>query len=312
MLLIFFILFVSFFLLNWRVRKTVAYKNFYRTIHVVKDVPKQKKYQIAAFGSTFGYYAFDLKEFGGHNFSIEPQSMIYMRKTVDHFVDNIEEGGYALLSLAGCFFATESTATDEECITYYSFLKPEEFNNYRKIVKIKYILKRYLPVLSPYYLKCIFQDEKPKYSSQTGLSKENGQELAKRRVKGWERVVGQNITEGYKASDEIVAVMQRNVERMKEMIRELHEKNIQPVFIVLPMSESFNEVCPEAFYSGILYKCLSQFNNEEVITLDYLHDEEISKIENYLTADSLNQKGRKLLTDRIINDLRQIDNSKQK
>lgn len=301
-----FLLVVVFLVVNLRVKKTNAYQNFARTIHVVKDVPNDKKYKIAAFGSTFSYYAYDIKKYGGHNFSVEPQSMVYMRKTIKHFVGNIEENGYALISLAGCFFAAESTVTDEQCLTYYSFLEPKEFDHYDKKLKIKYLLKRYFPILSPHYVISIFKDEPRKYSVQDGIGYDKALAMAQRRVKGWEKVVRKPINAEFKVDGQLENVLQRNVERMKDIIRYVRANKLHPVFVILPMSEAFNKVCPNKFYDEILFRCLDALNEEKVPVLNYLYDEDLCKLDNYYTADCLNLRGRQQLSEKIISDLNVI------
>lgn len=297
------LLFFAFVIVNWNVRRTNAYKNFYRAIHVVKDVSPTNKYDYGAFGSTFAYYAYDLKGFNGHNFSIEPQSVAYMKKTIDNFICNVEKGGVALISLAGCFFAASSTNADEACTTYYSFLKPAEFNHFRMAVKIKYYLKRYFPALSPVYIKRLIKDEPLKYSKKNGISYEKGVEEAKRRIRGWERVVGKAISEKFESDAALDAVLDGNIELMRKIIYTVREYGVVPVFVVLPMSKAFNDCCPRVFYEKILYRCLNKLENENVLVLDYLYDEDLCLMDNYLTSDCLNVNGRKKLTNRIIKDL---------
>ena len=312
LILVFICLLIAFLFINIRVKKTKAYQSFSRALHVVKDVPREKKDQIAAFGSTFSYYAYDIKAYGGHNFSVEPQSMVYMRKTVEHFLGNIQANGYALISLAGCFFATESVITDEQCPTYYSFLTPGEFEHFSRKSQIKYFLKRYFPAISPNYVKCIVKDEVSKYAIADGISKERGLALAKNRIHGWENVIGQPILgEGqFQVKANLRGVMQRNILRMKEMLSIIRERNIHPVFVILPMSEAFNDLCPKAFYEEILYSCLNSLTDEKVPVLDYLYDKELGKMANYFTADCLNKNGRQLLSQNVANDLNQFGTQK--
>ena len=294
------ILLVAFWAANQRTRKTNTYKNFYRAIHVVKDVTSEEKYHIGAFGSTFSYYAYDLKPYSGHNFSIEPQSIAYMGKTIEHFIDNIDAGGFVLISLAGCFFAATSTASDEECTTYYSFLRPVEFDRYDWKVKLKYLLKRYFPALLPFYLKSNWKDEPMKYAVNEGISYDTGLVQAKRRLHGWEKVVAQPITEQFRASEDLERKMRSNVERMKRIVAAVRSKDITPVFVVLPMSKAFNDVCPAAFYDQVLYRCLDLLKEEKVQTLDFLYDDELSEMKYYLMADCLNAKGRELFTQKVM------------
>lgn len=295
-----------FLLVNWRVKKTTAYTNFYRTIHVVKDVHTNSNYSIGVFGSTFSYYAFDFKKYNGHNFSVEPQSIIYMDKTIKHYIPNIQRGGYAVISLTGCFFAAESKMSDEKCITYYSFLSEKEFDQYRWFVKIKYILKRYFPALSFYYVKCILKDEPFKYACKNSLSESDAVAQATKRLKGWEKVIGRDISSDFMISGDVLDRLNRNVSRMKSIIKQLRAHGIKPIFVVLPMSKAFHKVCPNIFYKEILYKCLELLKNEEVPIFDYLYDDQLSQQQLYLTADCLNAIGRELLSDRVINDINNI------
>lgn len=296
-------LIVLFFAVNYLARKTNAYKNFYRSIHVVKDIPKDKKYKIGAFGSTFSYYAYNLKDYNGHNFSVEPQSVRYMEKTIKHFAENIEEGGIAFISLAGCFFAASSTASDEECLTYQAFLEQNEFDNYCQKTKIKYYLKRYLPALSPYYVKCILKDEPLKYAINSGLSHENAIKQAEKRIKGWEHVVGKTINEDFTVDSDLQTKIDSNIEVMKRIVTFLRSRNIVPVFVILPMSNTFNSVCPRKFYDEILYKSIKSLKNEGIPTMDFLYDKDMGNESYYYLADSLNANGRKQFTKKLMSEI---------
>lgn len=294
---------ILFLIINYRVRKTNAYRNFYRAIHVVKDIKSDNRYRFAAFGSTFSYYAYDLKEYSGHNFSVEPQSIRYMEKVVKHFANNIDKGGIAFLSLAGCFFAASSTTSDEECLTYQAFLRPDEFDKFSQKTKIKYFLKRYLPALSPYYVKCILKDEPAKYAINRGPSHEIAIKQAKNRIKGWERVVGKPIGEDFLVDPELQTRIDSNIEAMRRIVGYLRNRNIVPVFVILPMSNAFNEVCPKKFYDEILYKSIESLKNEEVLTLDYLYDKDLGNESYYYIADCLNMDGRKQFTKKLMSEI---------
>lgn len=299
-----FIFLCIFFLLNLLVKRTNAYHNFYRTIHIVKDIRPTDIYKYAAFGSTFSYFAYDLKDYGGHNFSIEPQSLRYMQKTIEHFANNIENGGIAFISITACIFAASSTSTDEECTAYYSFLSRNEFDNYKKNVKIKYYLKRLLPALSPHYLKCLFKDERLIYSVDGCLSFENGTEQAKKRIKGWENVVGTQITDDFSVNENLQKNIDKNINLLQEIISFLKNKNIHPVIVILPVSDSFNSVCPKIFYEKLLYKSLDRIKNETII--DFLLDKEMGNMDYYLSSDCLNVTGRKKLTNKLIERVNQL------
>lgn len=303
---------LAFLAVNLKVRRTNAYREFYRTIHVVKDVPKQQKYRVAAFGSTFAYYAYELKTYGGHNFSIEPQSVRYMKKTVDHFLTNIEKSGIALLSLAGCFFAASSTATDEACVTYYSFLPQEQFDKYSRKTAVKYLLKRYLPALSPGYFKRIVNDVPPMFSADRGISYETGLRQAAGRVKGWERVVGKEITESFTVDENLQAKIDENIRSMRSIIAAVRQAGVTPVFVILPMSKAFHAVCPRQFYDAILYRALETLSNENVCVADFLYDEELGEMEYYLTADCLNAKGRAVFTKKLMDRIGDVTDSAPK
>lgn len=301
-LMILAVLFCCFAALNYFTKQTTTYRNFYRSIHCVKDVGK-KKYRMGVFGSTFAYYDFDLKEYGGHNFSIEPQSVTYMKKTVRHFLDNIEDGGIVLLSLAGCFFAADSVKPDEECLTYYSFLDVSEFDNFRKEKLFKYYLKRYFPASSPTLVKKVLKDDARSYSSGKPVAGDAASAQAKKRIAGWERALSRTITDGFKCDAGLLEVLARTIKVMRDIIDMVRRNGKTPVFVILPMSSAFNAVCPREFYDEVLYRSLVMLEEKAVHTLDYLYDAELSDLTYYASADCLNSEGRRIFTKRLVEDL---------
>lgn len=291
---------VGFAVFNGLVRHTNGYKNFYRAIHVVKDVPPDQKYDIAAFGSTFSYYAFDLKEYDGHNFSVEPQSIFYISRTVKHFIDNIEESGYAVFALTGCIFASGNNGQEANCPTYYSFMKANEIDDYRKSVKWKCLINRYFPILNPHFAKSLIHDSKLVYSISSGVSEANARVQAQTRLKGWAHVLGVNNVNDFRISKALVETMDATTEALRDTISYVRSKGIKPVILVLPMSRVFNKECPKALYEKVLYPCLNKLTEGNIEILDFLFDEELSDLELYWNSDCLNARGRKLLTQRMM------------
>ena len=289
--------------INSMIKKTNAYKNFYRAIHVLKDVPPEEKYDIAAFGSTFSYYAFDLKQYNGHNFSIEPQGMIYLKKTVHHFIGNVKKGGTVVITLPGCIFGTENIVQDEKCLTYQAFLHPDEFENYDKMNKIKYYLTRYFPICNPNLLKCLRKDRMFNYGIEIGIEEIRAMDLAKVRVDGWKRILGISGTENIVLPEQTKNICKNMCNVLDEVIEEIQEHSCTPVLLLLPMSVAFHKICSKEFFDVMLYDNLATLKAKDVRVLDYVYDEELMKRENYWTADCLNVKGRRILTQRMMEDL---------
>lgn len=289
--------------INSMIKKTNAYKNFYRAIHVVKDVSEEDRYDVAVFGSTFSYYAFDLKQYNGHNFSIEPQGMVYLKRTVHHFMENVKTEGTVVITLPGCIFGTENVMQDEQCLTYYAFLRSDEFENYNKRNKIKYYLKRYLPICNPNFLRYLFKDSALTYAIGEGIDEEKALNLAGRRVEGWKRLLGITEKENIVLPEQAQKTCTKMRRVLDDVIEEIREHNCTPVLLILPMSSAFHEICPREFFDVLIYDNLAKLESRNVRVLDYLYDEELIKLENYWTADCLNTKGRRVLTQRMMKDL---------
>lgn len=288
-------------LLNKKIKSTRIYLNFYRQIHVVKDVKKDEQYSVAAFGSTYGYYAFELKEFNGHNFSIEPQSIAYMRKTVHHFIKNVEPGGTVVLTLAGCSFPAGSIEPDESCLTYYAFLRKDEFQNYRLKNKVKYYLKRYFPIANSRMLKSLLRDVPDYYATTRNPELETAKGEARRRLSSWKKITGLQDFDNIVVSEPVKDVMRANVEILKSIIQEVKDNGCFPVILILPVSQAFYEECGPVFFDAFLYAPLAEI--EKVPIIDFLKDEEMRGIELYWCADCLNREGRKKLTKKLMENI---------
>ena len=290
---------------NLCIRKTNAYQNFYRAIHVVKDVPSEARYDIVAFGSTFAYYAFDLKTYNGHNFSISPQSFTYMGKTIRHFSKNIRKGGIAVIALAGCIFAANSVIQDERSLTYQAFLTPDEFERFDWKRRAAYYLMRYVPLINVKMIKYLFADVQEMYSVRTSVSRDNAIEQARRRIQGWQRDTAVENVFNVERTPELDKCLSESADKLAEIIAELLAKGITPVLTVLPMSECFNEICPESFYDEILYSSIGRLKDKYIRVYDYLKDHELTDMKLFWCADCLNVEGRKRFTERLIEDLEQ-------
>lgn len=296
-------------LINLKVRKTNKYREFYRSIHVVKDIPTGRQYQIGVFGSTFAYYAFDLKPYNGHNFSIAPQGFDYMEKTVEHFIGNIQEGGTVALALTGCIFAAEDVSPDENCVTYQAFLKTEDFIHPSRMRKLKYYLLRYLPICSVNFAKALLHDIAPQYDCKKEITRERAVQLAKQRMAGWVRNTAVRSFDPFDVDENLNRVLDCSVWKLDGIIEMVIASKRKPVIVLLPVSAAFHEVCPREVFDRLLYGCVHALKRQDVKILDYLYDKELTDNSLFWSADCMNVNGRELLTHRLISDLEEESNT---
>lgn len=81
------------------------------------------------------------------------------------------------------------------------------------------------------------------------------------------------------------------------------DNNFRPVIFIPPVSKEENELISDDVLNVFLYDNMNHANTAEAPVLDYLRDDRLQSNEFYTNADCLNEKGRKMVTETIINDL---------
>ena len=130
---------------------------------------------------------------------------------------------------------------------------------------------------------------------------------ARKRCSSWCRQFGLKDT----VSDEIVPELEKIFIETRavltNMIQFCLDNGFKPVLVVTPVSQAMNECLSDAFIQKVLSANINMANTQKVPLLNYLRDERFQEISLYANnADFLNARGRKLFTNVLLKDTRDL------
>lgn len=250
-------------------------------------------------GSTYAYYDFDYGDLAvkGGNLANIPQYLDYDLLLLKKYIHKVKKGGKVLIVLPNFVFA--GGGTDDDKKAYYEALKPWEMKNFKINHMLKYIWNA---VKEPLTHTCRNNELKWKgYVADLAEKKEH----AERRVRDWESKLGiPSVCSDY-ITEELQGRMEKNKNLVLEMITLCRLHSIEPVLIIPPTSGIMHEKVAEACINK--YLKLPVYDIAErtgVKILDYMEEEEFLTHDLYMNSDCLNEKGRKIFTKRLLEDLK--------
>ena len=139
------------------------------------------------------------------------------------------------------------------------------------------------------------------------LNYEQTLQQARKRCSSWCRQFGLKDT----VSDEIASELEKEFIETRtvltKMIQFCLDKGFKPVLVVTPVSQAMNECLSDVFIQKVLFGNIHLANTQKVPLLNYLRDGRFQDRSLYANnADFLNARGRKLFTNMLLNDTRDL------
>lgn len=104
-------------------------------------------------------------------------------------------------------------------------------------------------------------------------------------------------------SEELKTGMDISARIIREMIDFLVERELKPVIILTPMSEPLQSYFTVEVKRKLIYDFVEKINRPDVKFMDYSNDKELQSQDLYFNCLFMNLHGRKLFTQRVLNDL---------
>ena len=299
------IIFLIIILLNFLYIRTNDYKNKISQLEKFKKVPTEL--EIINLGSSYSRNAFDynLTNYKGFNFALQPQSLSYDFRILKNYKDNIKKNGIVLIVLPNFVFGFLDYENSSINNRYYYFLKKEYILNY-SIIKHKLI--KYFPLFfNVRGVLRIIKDVKllNLEEARSCTTREEVVVEAKNRINGWIKQFNlKNIVNKDDLSLEIREMFKKTQKVLSEIIEYCLENELRPVIIVPPCSKEINDFFSDEYLNEILYNNIKLGNSKNILCLDYLKDKRFQDYRLYINSDMLNKKGREKFTKVVIEDLK--------
>lgn len=285
-IIIFVLLIISYIACNFLYKRTNDYKNRFVTIRDYEQgVPKNIK--IAAFGSTYGKYAFNsLKDyrFNSFNFCLEAEPLQCDLKILKKYSSNLAPGCLVFINLAAC--VTCCKEEEEVVLNSNNYYKLLNFNDLPIALKrnlrrwINYLLpidifniKRFARLLIDKELVMDVTERHPVSVSEKAAI-QNMQNIAN----CWINMFHLKDLKSIDIPNEIQTRVKVNEEVLTEIIDYCISNGWKPIVVIPPMSSELNNYFSDEFHQTVLINCINKsILNKDVIFCNFLNNKEFKE-----------------------------------
>jgi len=262
--------------------------------------------EIVNTGSTFALHGFDYKYFGkkGFNFALAPQPLSYDYKILNQYKGNLVEGAVVVLVVCPFAFFVTDYSYDHNNFKYYYFLDRENILNYSRAKNI--IIKSGLALLNPREARRIASQiikRILRYDTHKNKPKNYIKNTALSSINGWKNEFGLSDTIAIEPSEELNATFEITTGHLKNMIDLCVRCKFRPIIVSMPTCKEESDAFSAEFIEKIYTQNVRKSNIHNAPVFDYFTDNRFHDHSLYITADCLNEKGRKHFAEVFIEDL---------
>lgn len=291
-----------FLLLNFLYLRTNHSRNFFENADkFVAGVPKGL--HMVATGSSYAKYAVDFSmDIDKFNFGVAPQSLHYDYKILRQYQKRLTENCIVLIVLCPLGFGKLDFEEDVYNYKYYKFLKPKYILHFRWRTYVSHIL---LPLLATTRLvRYIWRDVEYINPMELGeIDEKQIKQAADEREKGWCRQFNILNLKDVCISDEMETTLNKTGEILENMVDFCNQKGFRPILMIPPVSRELTERFSKEFLDAYLYRNIRKVRSKVKGVLDYWNEEEFMDCRFYFNSDFMNKTGRKLFSERLMNDV---------
>lgn len=270
------------------------------------------KYGKIAFGSSYGLYGISFpKETDGFNFCLSGQFFYYTDKMLREYAPKcLKPHGTIYLVIADLVFARLGKGLYRP-ERYPLLLNKDSLG--RDYSYFNYIRNRF-PLF--FNVRALMQIVKTLYKGtnngydllkENKLNYEQTLQQARKRCASWCRQFGLKDTLSDEIPLELAKEFMETRTVLTRMIQFCLDNGFNPILVVTPVSKAMNECLSAAFIDKVLFDNIRKANIQNVPLLNYLRDERFQDISLYANnADFLNARGRKLFTNVLLNDTKNL------
>lgn len=293
---------------NWWTNKFIYTKKFCSNAGYRKYLVRNL--EIVNVGSNPALFAFFYGDVLGENWSSGTQGLNMDFEILKYRYSFLKEGGVVLLplvlfsSVSEYLNAKPGYRSVDYYVKYLNILDSWQIRILPNAQKI-YKYNKYPLLFNKKAIKYLFKDvsanQMLNITDQT-MSMAEMQCSADSFIDAWKkefdiRSLQQPLTEPLKKAMLETAAIAQNI------IAFLQERNLRPVFVFPPMSESLYQKIPKQAIQYYVYDFITKINRPEVLFLDYSVNAELRKNEYFFNSLFMNLNGRKVFSKKVFEDL---------
>lgn len=289
----------------------ICNKKYKNSNYFLDDYNKIKKFvdgvpenlEIVNTGSNHAYYGFNYGSIKCFNFASGAQSLNYDYKILKQYSNNLNGGCKVLIVLAPLSFGFVDYKNDSSNSRYYFFMDKDKILNYSKLKKFLYVN---IPILKSWknFIRIFLRKKEIKSIINTP---DNAEKEALLRINGWKKQFNlKNLLDKKSAS-----YLKDEFENVKtillDMIEFSLEHNWRPIIVIPPASVFLTKKISDEFMKEVLYDNIRFLKDKRIPILDYWKDDRLNDYKLYINSDFLNEKGSKLFTEIVLEDIKKLD-----
>jgi len=306
---------IAFFLCNKMIKQTNWWKNKFVYTKKFCSNAGYRKYlvrnlDIVNVGSNPALFGFFYGDILGENWSSGTQGLNMDFEILKYRYSFLKEGGTVLIPLVLFSSVSEylNSKPNYRSVDYYvKYLNILDSLQMKLLPCFKDVFKynKWPLLYNKKAIKFLIRDVEPNQmlniTTQT-MSLAEMQSHADSLIDAWKkefdiRSLSDSLNESLKMAMEETSIIAKN------MITFLQERNLRPVFVFPPMSETLCQKIPVQAIRHYVYDFITMVNKPEVPFLDYSNDAELKKNENFFNSLFMNQIGRKTFSKRVFEDI---------
>ena len=289
----------------------ICNKKYKNSNYFLDDYNKIKKFvdgvpenlEIVNTGSNHAYYGFNYGSRKCFNFASGAQSLNYDYKILKQYSNNLNGGCKVLIVLAPLSFGFVDYKNDSSNSRYYFFMDKDKILNYSRLKKILYVDMTILKSWKN-FIRIFLRKKEIKSIINTP---DNAEKEALLRINGWKKQFNlKNLLDKKSAS-----YLKDEFENVKtillDMIEFSLEHNWRPIIVIPPASVFLTKKISDEFMKEVLYDNIRFLKDKRIPILDYWKDDRLNDYKLYINSDFLNEKGSKLFTEIVLEDIKKLD-----
>ena len=289
-------------LLNAPVKKTWWYESNYNDAVKMKNW-NSSNLDIVTLGSSFAKYGMDYSGFSinATNWAMMPQNISSDFAILKNYHSYIKGNGVVMMML--CPFSGIVIDYNKEFYDkYHYFLDPilVKYFNEQTLKRISRIIDYPLLGAPKQSIKAVVKKllgkDKPKYS-KAKIDAQN-------RINSWKTEFSiDNFEDQF--SEENLKAIEYNLNLLCEMVDFCKEHSLRPILGIMPATKTLKDHIPSDFMQIAFYNMVEKVKERTgVKILDFYRSSEFENEDLYLDSFLMNEKGRKLFTKKVLEELK--------
>lgn len=276
---------------------------------------EERNFDLINLGSSGGKWAFDYSGFNikAMNWAQQPQTLLEDFNLLRNYHSILRKGGIVLITIMPFTGLNKATGFRDAMkylkIDAHEPIQPEEIKKAQLYTQCPILLgKPAIKAVIRHWLgkeQIVSSANSKENMDNNPMSDIQLDADAKRWIDGWKK---QFSIEDFEAplTEANQKGREYRIKLMREIIDFCTERTYKPAYVIPPVTKHLSQYYTPKFEETYIYGFLKSVDRD-ILLLDYSKDESLQKDDLFFNSFFLNKKGRKIFTERVLQDLITLD-----